>query len=255
MPRIIEKRLIEEFKNRDSFTREELFKFYRYSEPDLKPGTFGWRIYDLKARNIIKTVKRSLYIISYKPKYEPEIGPILAKLAKKITKKYSEVKFCIWDTAWLNEFSQHQANKRIIIIEIEKEFVESLYFHLKDNFKYEFYLNPDETAIGFYISESQNPIVLKRLITRSPIVRATKNKLKIPVPSLEKILVDLHAEEKLFFFHQGSELGYIYENVIRNYVLNFTKLFSYAKRRDRENEIKSYLNNNMGYLLKDILDD
>ena len=36
MPKVIEKRLIEEFKDREAFSREELFDFYRYFEPDLK---------------------------------------------------------------------------------------------------------------------------------------------------------------------------------------------------------------------------
>ena len=53
MPKIIENRLIEEFKDRDTFSREELFDFFRYFEPNLKEGTFGWRIYDLKNKNII----------------------------------------------------------------------------------------------------------------------------------------------------------------------------------------------------------
>ena len=36
MPKIIENRLIEEFKDRDAFSREELFDFFRHFEPDLK---------------------------------------------------------------------------------------------------------------------------------------------------------------------------------------------------------------------------
>ena len=53
MPKIIENKLIQEFKDRGSFTREELFDFFRQFEPDLKEGTLAWRIYDLKNRNII----------------------------------------------------------------------------------------------------------------------------------------------------------------------------------------------------------
>ncbi|MFP4469173.1 MAG: DUF6577 family protein, partial [Bacteroidales bacterium] len=80
MPKVLEKKLIEEFKEKDFFTREELFEFYRYFEPEIKKGTFGWRIYDLKNRNIIKSLKRGLYVISYKPKYKPDASPSLFKL-------------------------------------------------------------------------------------------------------------------------------------------------------------------------------
>ncbi|MGD1890851.1 MAG: DUF6577 family protein [Cyclobacteriaceae bacterium] len=254
MPRVIENRLIEEFKHKEYFTREDLFEFYRYFEPDLKEGTFGWRIYDLKEKNIIRPLKRGLYVISYKPKYEPEISLELIKLARRITENFEEVRHCIWETKWLNEFSQHQASSRIILIEVEKDFVESLYYELKDSSRNELYLNPDEKDINFYIAESNYPVIIKRLITRSPIVRRTEKKVKFYTPLLEKILVDLFAEKRLFYFVQGSELIHIYENAISNYAINFTKLFSYAKRREREQDIKQFMTNHMHHLVKDIIE-
>jgi hypothetical protein len=254
MPKIIENRLIEEFKNRDAFSREELFDFFRYFEPDLKEGTFGWRIYDLKNKNIIKSIQRGYYTISYKAKYKPEISDELLKLAKVISERFEDVKYCLWDTDWINEFSQHQSGKKLIIIEIEKDFVESLYYELKDSFRFDFYLNPDEKAIDFYISESQNPVVIKKLITRSPIAKRTEKRIKFYTPLLEKILVDLYTENKLFYFYQGAELMHVYENALKNYTLNYTKLFSYAKRRDREQDIKQFMTNNMYHLVKDIIE-
>ena len=245
MPKIIENKLIEEFKDRDVFSRKELFDFFRYFEPELKEGTFGWRIYDLKNKNIIKSIQRGYYIISYKQKYKNEISGEILKLAKVISERFEDVKHCIWDTDWVNEFAQHQSGKKLIIIEIEKDFVESLYYELKDSFRFDIYLNPDEKTIDFYISESQRPVIIKKLITRSPISKRTENKIKFYTPLLEKILVDLFTENKLFYFYQGAELMHVYENALKNYTLNYTKLFSYAKRRDREQDIKQFMTNNM----------
>lgn len=253
MPKSIENRLIKEFEDREFFTREELFNFYRHFEPDLKEGTFGWRIYDLKSKNIIRPLKRGLYIISYKPKYNPAISLELAKLAKLITGKFEDIKYCIWETQWLNEFSQHQTTRRIILIEIEKDFIESLYYELKDSSINELYLNPDDKVIDFYIAESSYPVVIKKLITRSSIVRRAEKRVKFYTPSLEKILVDIFAEEKFFYYLQGSELRYIYESAISNYAINFTKLLAYAKRREREQDIKQFMVNNMYHLVKDII--
>lgn len=254
MSKIIENKMIEEFKNRGYFTRDDLFEFYRYFEPSLNEGTFGWRIYDLKNKNIIRPLKRGLYVISYKAVYKPKISPELIKLAKKITDKFEDIKHCIWETEWLNEFSQHQASRRMILIEIEKDFIESLYYELKDSSRKEIYLNPDDKAIDFYIAESDYPVVIRKLITRSPIGRRTEKKVKFYTPLLEKILVDLFAEEKLFYYLQGSELIHIYENAINNYAINFTKLFSYAKRREREQDIKKFMTNHMYHLVKDIIE-
>ena len=254
MSKIIENKLVEEFKDWAYFTREDLFEFYRYFEPDLKEGTFGWRIYSLKDKNIIRPLKRGLYVISNQPKYRPEVSHELIELAKRITDKFEETKYCIWEMEWLNEFSQHQASKKTILIEIEKDFVESLYYELKDSSRNELYLNPDDKDINFYIAESNYPVIIKKLITRSPTARRTEKKVKLYTPLLEKILVDLFAEEKLFYYLQGSELMHIYENAISNYAINFTKLFSYAKRREREHEIKQFMTNHLYHLVKDIIE-
>ncbi len=255
MPKVIENKLIEEFKNKEYFTREELFDFFRYFEPELKEGTFGWRIYDLKNRNIIKPLKRGIYVISYKPKYKPDISPSLFKVAKQLTERFDEIKHCIWETAWLNEFAQHQTSRSTLFIEIEKGFEKSVFYELKDTMRREVFLNPDEKTIDFYIAESNHPVIIKKLITRAPLSKRTEKKVKFYTPTLEKILVDLNSEERLFYYLQGSELIHIYENAITSYTINFTKLFSYAKRREREQDIKQFMTNHMFHLVKDIIDD
>jgi len=255
MPKVIENRLIEEFKDRNYFSREELFDFYRYFEPELKEGTFGWRIYDLKNRNIIKPLKRGFYVISYKPKYIPDISPSLLKIANQLTERFDEIKHCIWETAWLNEFAQHQTSRSMHLIEIEKGFEESLFYELKDTMRGEVFLNPDKKAIDFYISESNQPVIIKKLLTRAPLSKKTEKKIKFYIPTLEKILVDLFADERLFYYLQGSELMCIYENALTSYTINFTKLFSYAKRREREQDIKQFMTNHMFHLVKDFIYD
>ena len=254
MPKIIENKLIQEFKDRESFSRQELFDFFKYFEPQLKESTFGWRIYDLKNKNIIKPLMKGLYTISYKPKFKPDISAEILKLTKKLSEKYKDIKYCVWDTNWLNKFSQHQASKQIIIFEVEKEYIDSFFYELKEIYKGDVYLTPDEKTINFYVAESMQPIVIKKLISRSPISKRTENKLDFYIPFLEKILVDIFTENKLFYYSQGLELIHIFENALKSYDINFTKLLGYAKRRETDNEIKMFLINNMPHLVKDFMD-
>ena len=74
----------------------------------------------------------------------------------------------------------------------------------------------------------------------------------MPIATLEKIMVDLFADENLLHFYQGSEMVNIYEKIIDRYSINFTKLFSYAKRRKKEQEIKQFIGNNIPNFLEDI---
>ena len=252
MPKIIENKLIQAFKDRSSFDRDALYNFYLDFEPDLKESTFSWRIYDLKKKDIIKTIGRGLYVISYKPKYKPLLSDSVFKIARKTNERFEDIKYAIWETQWLNEFSQHQTSNQMIVVEVEKEFVDSLYYYLNDNLRMDFFLNPDEKEIQFYISESNVPVIIKRLVTRAPIQKIKNKKAVVPIATLEKIMVDLFADENLLHFYQGSEMVNIYEKIIDRYSINFTKLFSYAKRRKKEQEIKQFIGNNIPNFLEDI---
>jgi len=144
MSKSIEKKLIEAFKEHSSFDRNELYDFYLDFEPDLKESTFSWRIYDLKKKDIIKIIGRGLYIISNKPKYKPVLSENVLKIARKSSERFEEINYCIWETQWLNEFTQHQTSNQMIVVEVEKEFVDSFYYNLNDNLRMDFFLNPDE---------------------------------------------------------------------------------------------------------------
>ena len=252
MPKVIENKLIEAFKERSSFDRNELYDFYLDSEPDLKESTFSWRIYDLKKKDIIKTIGRGLYVISYKPKYKPVLSENVFKITRKTNERFNDIKYAIWETQWLNEFSQHQTFNQMIVVEVEKEFADSFYYYLNDSMRMDFFLNPDDKEIEFYISESNVPVVIKRLVTRAPIQKIKNKKAVVPIATLEKIMVDIFADENLYHFYQGSELVTIYEKIIDRYSINFTKLFSYAKRRRKEQEIKQFISNHIPNFLEDI---
>jgi hypothetical protein len=254
MLKVSEQRVRDRFKDKSFFTREELFNFFKEFDPELKETTFRWRIHELKKHEIIKSLKRGVFVISNKSTYLPEVSPSLIQLAKKISKSFSEINYCIWDTSWLNEFTQHQTTSSKILVEIEKGFEESLFYELKDTTRKEVYLNPDEKAIDLYISESNQPVIVKKLLTRAPLTNQSEGRFKFLTPSLEKIMVDLFSDEKLFFHLQGPELIYIYENAIANYTINYTTLFSYAKRREKENDIKQFMLNHIYHLVKEIIE-
>lgn len=252
MPKLIENNIIEAFQKRSSFDRGELYEFYLNTEPYLKESTFSWRIYDLKKKDIIKTIGRGLYVISYKPKYKSVLSNNALKIARKISERFEEINYAIWETQWLNEFSQHQTSNQMIVVEIEKEFEESLYYFLNDSLQMNFFLNPDEKQIKLYISEVNSSVVVKRLVTRAPTIKIKEKKTTIPTATLEKIMVDLFADENLFHFYQGSELIYIFERILNRYSINLTKLFSYAKRRKKEQEIKQFISNHIPNFLEDL---
>ncbi len=229
-------RLKKEFKGRDSFSRKELFDFYRQFEPDLKETTFKWRIYQLKGNKFISTIKRGLFTFSFKPIFKPDIGEVEKKISYKIEKQFNQLKYCIWSTKIAHEFMLHIPGKGITILQVEKDALEPVYSFLKNENIRNIFIEPEDKEIERYIYETENAIVLQSLVSKSPIQKVKK----VATTTLEKLIVDLYCDKKLFAAFQGGELVHILNNAYGRYSIDFTKLFNYSKRRRKETEMMEF---------------
>ena len=118
----------------------------------------------------------------------------------------------------------------------------SVFFNLKDNNVKDLFLQPGGREMEIYVLEKEKPVVLKCLISRSPLQKITDKKLKVNIPALEKILTDIYCDRDTFYFYtRGRELEAIFENAINRYTIDFSRLLAYAARRGKEVEIKEFL--------------
>lgn len=235
-----EKSIKERFKARKSFTRQELYSFYREYEPDLKEATFGWRIFNLCQKGIISSVGKGIYTLSSKREYRPNLNAKTRSIVRLILRKLSGSNYCISDTSWLNEFSIHQTNFSTTILEVEKELINSAFYTLKEEVK-NLYLQPNEKEMEMYVLEKEDPVILKPLISRSPTQKIQDKNLTIFLPQLEKLLVDVYCDRQIYFFYSGVELKNIFNNAFYRYTVNLSRLRSYAKRRGKGREIEEFL--------------
>ncbi len=246
-----EKNITEYFGKVNSFTRAELYDYYRQFQPELKYQTFGWRLYELKRKKIINEVKKGVYQINEKKTYQPLIDEKMKEIYSKITNEFFDINLVIWSTKWINDFSLHQTFHNFYILETEYEYSESLFNKMKELNIPNVFLKPDDKLISKYVIGEDEPIVIKNLISKSPI----KKLEEIKIPTLEKIIVDLFCDKKVFYMYQGHELKEILRNAVSDYTLNFTKLFHYARRRGKEAEIKLYFSEKLSDYVQGILDD
>lgn len=75
------------------------------------------------------------------------------------------------------------------------------------------------------------PIIVKPLITEAPLLVQDRYR----TAPLEKILVDLMADQSLFFTYQ-EELDYIVHTAFDKFIINRDKLRRYARRRNRADQ-------------------
>src|SRR5690606_31810822 len=135
------------------------------------------------------------------------------------------------NTVWLNDFMRHQAFKHYVVMEVEKEASESVFTFLKEIYKNVFF-NPDEEIFNRYIHNQDEVLIVKNMVSESPLIE----KGKIVVPALEKLLVDMLIDTALFSAQQ-NEKEFIMRSVMEKVTLNELKMRRYAMRRNREREI------------------
>lgn len=230
---------IEEIKNvfgDKPFTNAELYHFYQKYDPNLNKNTFRWRVYALKNDGVINTLKRGVYATKRKKDFEPAVSRKLKNLFSKVQNKFPYIDMCIWETSWLNNFMLHQTFSSNIILEIDKEASSAVFAFLQETHK-DVYLNPGKHEVEHYINAGQTNIVIKNLTITSPLQEVQN----ITVPTIEKIMVDLFADDELFVTYQGSELQNIYQELFMSYSVNRSTLTQYAHKRHIKDKLVSFL--------------
>ncbi|TYB89986.1 MAG: hypothetical protein FXF54_09450 [Kosmotoga sp.] len=225
-------------KGKPYILREEIINYITNNFPKTNSNTLRRRISDLKRDGIITKVDKNAYYIGNKPQYFPSHSKFIEKLNKNINEHFPYLdSYCIWNTQWLNEFTTLQSDKSMLIIEVERGIEDAMFDYLSDSHE-NVYIKPTRKEVERYILPNKDSVVVKPLITNSPIIK----KENLQFPKLEKILVDLFCDSELFMAYQGNQLLNIYTNSIKKYAVNRKTLLAYAKRRRKENRLKDFLN-------------
>ena len=159
--------------------------------------------------------------------FEPFINEQIEALNAVLSKDFPLLNNCIWTTEWLNEWTIHQSVRTYTIVEVEDNACESVFYHLRDKGFKNVFLEPDALLMERYVSDAENPIIIQKLVGRSPLMTVVSGKIQarlkvkdylknrfsamsvektaVKVPTLEKILVDIFCDNIVFFAYKGNE--------------------------------------------------
>jgi len=230
------KELENRFRDQTTVSTEELYQFYKEKEPSLPRSTLRWRVYELNNKGILSRVKRGVYKLGSEIReWKPEISEELKTIASKLRNEFPYLTLCVWSTKWLLNFTQHLPTKYFTLVDTERDTEESVFYYLQDIRKDSgVFLNPSKDEVQKYLGSSERPLVVRPLISQSPLMTVNE----VQVPKLEKVMVDLVADEVLFDAFQGKELKTIYSNILDNYDVNLSTLKRYSLRRNKWDEVK-----------------
>lgn len=186
---------------------------------------------------VLKRVGRGKYELGHQTIYIPPTSPKVRELYKYIKRSYPLLDICVWHTSCLNHFMLHQPARFNMMVEVERDAEESVFYHLKEKTKNVF-LNPSEEVYHNYIAGKRDSIIITTLISEAP----TQISNNVNIPTLEKILVDIFCDRLIFSPQQGAEMNHIWLNALETYTINFSTLLRYADRRGRKKAVNDYIN-------------
>ncbi|HCW93862.1 type IV toxin-antitoxin system AbiEi family antitoxin domain-containing protein [Flexistipes sinusarabici] len=232
----IEAELIKHFENEASFTTQDIYKFFSDQNKHIKKTSIRWYVYNLVREGKLQRIGRGVYSINNKKEYMPDVNKYMIKISENIKGNFPLISYCVWEIGWLNEFQQHISASNVIILEVEKEGTEAIYYKIREMKKNTF-IKPTQMIVENYVLESESPIIITPMVSESPLLKIDD----VPVPTLEKMLVDIAAEKEIFYFLQGYELNNVYQNASEKYTININKLMRYAARRNKKTEVNYLL--------------
>lgn len=185
--------------------------------------------------SILSHIGHGLYQLSSGNTYIPQLSARVIKISKFIRKNFPTTSYCTWDSGMINEFAQHFSAYPFILVDVERDVSDSVYFRLKEEFKGVF-LRPSETIINDLLPDFQLPIIVRYLTSESPLNEVNN----IFTVTIEKLLADVFCDME-FNFLAGSERRAIFSNAYFKYVVNENKLLRYAARKGRRPDLHKYI--------------
>jgi hypothetical protein len=232
--------------------KTDLRNFYQKYSPTLSETAFRRILYALKRQDVIISVDSGVYRLSNggnssqgSIKFVPNLSPELCKLYNTIKTAFPYADCLVWETRVLHEFMLHQPGQNQIFLESEKDVVESMFNFLNDRFFGRVFLRPDRLTFERYILPQTDSIIITTLFSQSPHQKVEN----IPTPKLEKILVDVFANEELFYIFHGEELVHIFEAAFERYKISQKTIFRYAERRKIDQKIRDFIREKTSIIL------
>jgi hypothetical protein len=230
-------KLSQYFKDRNSFTTNDVLDFFAQTHPDIKRTTVNWRTYELVRQGLLKRIGRGMYALGSAKCFLPVLTKKQQNISARLKKQFPLITFCCWHTSALKEFFQHFSVYDFLLVEAERETVDAVFHFVKETHKNTL-KEPSREIIENFVLDGKEAVIVKSLISEAPLQDVDAATL----PTLEKILVDLVADSEIFFFLQGHELLNIFESALGKYTVNTDRLLRYAKRRNKKEELQKMLN-------------
>lgn len=202
----------------------------------MKPVTARQYLSSLAKDKELVRVGRGEYALPQKQMFSYTPSEKVKNIYEGLKAELPYTDFCVYEGNIFSSIQHHLSINKAIYVETNRDAVESVFSRLKEKRK-DVFKQPDASFVSDYIDLRKPCIIVKPLVTESPLMDADG----IRVPALEKLLVDIQADAD-FDYMQGVESLYMFQMAFELYTINIQRLTRYAKRRGIGTEINTLIN-------------
>lgn len=216
---------------RDSFTCSELMD----STDAISRTSLNWALVQLESCGELARIGHGVYAKSSKQKFIYTPGEEIENLYKSLKEQYPLAHFCLYGGDIFEPLQHHLSYNALTYVEADKSLTEILFHKFQDTGQKVFH-KPSKELFYDYVDISSPAIIVRQLISGAPL----KKSGKVPVPTLEKLLVDIRRNPDLDYL-SGQESRYMLSTADDLYSLNRSALLRYAGRRGLREEFEKDL--------------
>ena len=199
---------------------------------DIERNTLSWHLSNLCKKGKLRRVGRGIYTIQSANTFLVKANAKVRSLYRSLLRQYPFADFCIYSANVITPLLHNMMPNNTIYVETNRDTTQSVFDMLQPKYKGRLFLAPTKEIATTYIDFSKENIIVKPLVTEAPLALDGK----VPVPTLEKLLVDTRVDADYYYLH-GIENQEMMRTAISHYDVNRNRLLRYADRRNAKDSI------------------
>ena len=192
----------------------------------------SWYLGKLCRMDKLRRVGRGNYTIQSANTFVVKANAKARLLYRSLSGQYPFADFCVYSANVIAPLLHDMMPNNTIYVETNRDTIQSVFDMLHPKYKGRLFLAPTKEIATTYIDFSKENIIVKPLVTEAPLAFDGK----VPVPTLEKLLVDTRMDADYYYLH-GYENLEMLRTAISHYGVNRNRLLRYADRRNAKDSI------------------
>jgi predicted transcriptional regulator of viral defense system len=192
----------------------------------------SWYLGKLCRMGKLRRVGRGIYTMQSANTFVVKANAKARLLYRSLSGQYPFADFCVYSANVITPLLHDMMPNNTIYVETNRDTIQSVFDMLLPKYKGRLFLAPTKEIATTYIDFSKENIIVKPLVTEAPLAFDGK----VPVPTLEKLLVDTRMDADYYYLH-GYENLEMLRTAISHYDVNRNRLLRYADRRNAKDSI------------------